>query len=61
MPITWMFPNVLFVNDLLDHNGVFLDWPNFKSKFELENNDYFKWIQLVNSIPRDWKLSLREI
>ena len=58
MPIIWKFPNALFVNDLLDNNGIFLDWPNLKSKFVLENNDYFKWRQLVNAIPSDWKTIL---
>ena len=57
--ITWKFPNVLFIKHLLDTNGLFLDWQNFKNKYLLENNHYFKWMQLINAVPTNWKIILR--
>ena len=58
-PISWNFPNVLFVKHLLDINGLFLDWQNFKIKYHLEDSHYFRWMQLINSIPTNWKIILR--
>ena len=53
--ITWNFNNVYFVNDLLDENGCFLNWQNFKHKYQLEENNFFRWRQLIAAIPREWK------
>lgn len=57
-PISWKFAGVNFVNDMLGNTGDFLDWQNFKSKYNLENSDFFRWRQLIGAVPRDWKFIL---
>ena len=49
-----MFSFPLFLVDLINENG-FLPWVDFKQKFSLENKNYFKWLQIVKSIPKKWK------
>ena len=49
-----MFSFPLFIVDLVNENG-FLPWVEFKQKFSLENKHYFKWLQIVKSIPKKWK------
>jgi len=36
-----------------DH-GAFLAWDDFAQKFNLEHIHLFKWIQIKNSIPKQW-------
>lgn len=33
-------------------NNKLLDWYAFKSKFQLKNSDFFKWLQLKMAIPK---------
>ena len=56
MAINWNFSNVFFVNDLLDENGYFLNWQNFKAKYNVAETSFFRWRQLMAAIPRDWKI-----
>ena len=37
LPIRKLFPFVLFISDIIDANGVFLNWESFKNTFDLEN------------------------
>ena len=46
--------NIVFVKELFDDNGAFLAWEDFALKFNLNHNHLFKWIQLKNSIPKQW-------
>ena len=55
-PISWRLTNVCFVMDLYDHNGNRLEWTSFKTKYNLENTEYFKWRQIVNAILNRWKI-----
>jgi len=32
-----------------------MSWQSFKQKFELSNKDFFKWRQIINAVPREWK------
>ena len=57
-PIKWCFSNVLFINDLLGTDGLFLSWLSFKNKYQLEESQFFKWRQLISSIPVQWKAIL---
>ena len=29
-------------------------------KYHLNNNSYFQWMQLINSIPEKWKLTIKQ-
>jgi hypothetical protein len=40
--ISWSFAGVNCVNDLLDDNGEFMDWQSFKTKYNLNNDNFFK-------------------
>ena len=44
----------IFIRNLLDDNGNFLSWNSFKDKYNLDNNMFFKWMQLKNCIPNRW-------
>ena len=52
-PVTELFPLQIFVGDFFNGNKL-ATWPFFKSKYKLQNSDHFKWIQLVNAIPKTW-------
>ena len=52
-PVTELFPLQIFVGDFFNGNKL-ATWPFFKSKYKLHNSDHFKWIQLVNAIPKTW-------
>ena len=43
--------NVKFLDNLLDRSGNFKSWNELKAEFNLANNLYFSWMQLINSIP----------
>ena len=41
-PISWRLPNVCFVMDLYDYNGIRLEWTSLKSKYNAYvSNAYF--------------------
>ena len=45
----------LYVKDLFDDDGVTLSWGCFKILQNLPHNMYFKWLQLLDSIPETWR------
>ena len=47
--------NINFVIDLFEENGDITKWEVFKIKYGCENNMFFQWIQLINSISSQWK------
>ena len=53
-PVRKLFNTQLFVGDLYRTNKL-MSWQSFKQKFELSNKDFFKWRQIINAIPREWK------
>ena len=53
-PIKKLFPFQLFVGNLFEDN-VQIPCLAFKEKFNLHDNDYFKWRQVISSIPSNWK------
>ena len=55
VPVKKLFNTQLFVGDLFQDSKI-MDWQNFKQKFELSNKEFFKWRQLINAIPREWKI-----
>ena len=46
---------------LVDKNGSFKDWHTVKHEYDLQNNLYFQWMQLVNAIPSNWKNIVKQI
>ena len=53
-PVKKLFNTQLFVGDLFQENKLMF-WQCFKQKFDLANKDFFKWRQIINAIPREWK------
>ena len=51
--VNQIFPFQLFIGDLFDGRKI-STWQAFKNKNSLENKDHFKWIQIVNAIPKPW-------
>ena len=47
--------NLNYVTQLFDDTGNTKEWMKLKHEFNLNNNPYFKWIQLIHSIPQKWK------
>lgn len=41
-----------------DNNGEIKDWETIKLEFDLENDSYFSWMQLIDSIPVFWKRNI---
>ena len=50
----------LFVADLFEENGSLLCWERFKYQHKIPPNLYFKWLQLIDSIPENWKNIIKE-
>ena len=55
VPLKNAFENVNVVKDLIDEDGL-MSWQNFKTKYRLGNSDYFRWRQITDAIPGDWKI-----
>ena len=58
-PIKKMFPFKLFMADLYESNAL-IPWAVFKVKFNLTDSEYFKWRQIIASIPQNWKAKVCE-
>ena len=43
----------IYLSYLFTDNGVIISWAEASIKLKLRN--YFKWIQIVNAIPSQWK------
>ena len=43
----------------MKENGEIKSWNDLKNEFKLEQRLYFKWMQLVNAIPSNWKNNLK--
>ena len=42
------------VSDILSEKGIIL-WEIFKNKYSLTDREHFKWVQLINAVPKVWK------
>ena len=45
---------------LVDRNGVFKNWDTLKHDYDLQNNLYFQWMQLINAIPSYWENIIKQ-
>ena len=50
----------LCLDDLFSANGSPLPWNEFSTLHEIPQHFYFRWIQLINSIPPSWLATIRE-
>ena len=51
---------IMFIIDIMDGNGISLEWEKAKQKYDLNISSYFSWLGLNKSIPTAWKFSLRD-
>ena len=58
---TFSQSNLNFVSQLFDTNGTVKSWYLLKQEYHLNNNSYFQWLQLINSIPEKWSLPLNKV
>ena len=49
-----------FLMQLVDRNGVFKDCNILKHDYDLQNNLFFQWIQLISSIQSNWKNIIKQ-
>ena len=52
---------LLFIRDLLEETGSFLNWSIVKEKFSLRNEDYMSWMSVIQSIPTYWQKEIAVI
>ena len=50
---------LLFIRDLLDETGSFVNWSLIKEKFSLRNEDYMNWMSVIQSIPTAWRKEMK--
>ena len=51
--------NILNVRDVLTESGSFLTWQVPKQKSDLNDENFFDWLGIINSIPSDWKSQIK--
>ena len=52
--------NLNIVSQLFNTNGSIKTWYLLKQEYDLKINSYFQWLQLINSIPEKWKLTIKQ-
>ena len=48
-----------YVTQLFDDTRNTKEWIKLKHEFNLSNSLYFKWMQLIHSIPQKWKDAIK--
>ena len=51
---------IIFLYDLLNTKNELKTWDEIKVTYELSDKSYFKWRQIINSVPKTWKKILKE-
>ena len=46
------------VSDILSEKGI-IPWEIFKNKYSLTDREHFKWVQLTDAVPKEWKDMIR--
>ena len=49
-----------YASHLFNNNGSIKKWHKFKREYNLHQNSYFHWVQLINSIPEKWKFIIKK-
>ena len=52
--------NLNFVSQIFNTNDLIKAWHLLKQEYHLNNNSYFQWLQLINSIPEKWQLTIKQ-
>ena len=52
--------NIIFLYDLFNTKNKLKTWDEIKVTYELSNKSYFKWRQIISSVPKTWKKILKE-
>ena len=47
-------------HNFLNNNGPIKKWHKFKREYNLHQNSYFQWVQLIDSIPEKWKFIIKK-
>ena len=58
--LTFSEKRINYVSQLFSGNGSIKKWHEFKREYNLHESSYFKWLQLVGSIPKRWKCIIKE-
>ena len=53
--IMWNSASNLFVQSFYDENGQIIEWRSFKHINGKNDTFFFKWRQILDAIPREWK------
>ena len=51
--------NLIYVTQLFDDTENTKEWLKLKHEFNLKNNLYFRWMQLIHSTPQKWKTTIK--
>ena len=49
-----------YASHLFNNNGSIKKWHKFKREYNLHQNSYFQWVQLIDSIPEKWKFIIKK-
>ena len=52
--------NMNYASHLFNNNGSIKKWHKFKREYNLHQNSYFQWVQLIDSIPEKWKFIIKK-
>ena len=52
--------DINFVSQLFSNNGFIKKWQKFKREYNLHQNPYFQWVELIDSIPEKWKFIIKK-
>ena len=47
--------NIKYVSQLFRPDGSSKSWHEFKTEYELDENSYFQWLQVISVISERWK------
>ena len=50
---------VVFVNDLVDDSGNIKPWETLSAEKELNPTDFLGWYDILNAIPKEWGMSVK--
>ena len=50
---------VVFVNDIVDGSGNIKLWESLSAEKELNPTDFLSWYGILNAIPKEWKMSVK--
>ena len=51
---------IIFLYDLFNAKNELKMWDEINFTYELSNKSYFKWREIIDSVPKTWKKILKE-